>query len=171
MWAQEQLEAAPGKADEVIYAFCHSGLNNGLRAQLGLNNESHSLYRGETITGATSRRTHTILSEFPYLILAATLVGVEQTLEVRREPIVSLNENRSSGIDFPLELLEAVRAMQHQLREGGGGGICRCQLRKQAPGSSGLFAGNQCSGIPLVSVVSAGSALLAESAIHPVVTS
>jgi len=36
IWAQAQLEQAPGKADEVIYAFCHSGLNSELRAQLGL---------------------------------------------------------------------------------------------------------------------------------------
>lgn len=56
----------------------------------------------------------------PYLVLAAILVGVEQGLEAGREPITSLNEDRNSGIDFPLEMLEAVRAMQHQpqLREG-----------------------------------------------------
>ncbi|RON08861.1 glutamine synthetase [Pseudomonas brassicacearum] len=56
----------------------------------------------------------------PYLVLAAILVGLEQGLEARREPIAALNEDRSSGIDFPLEMLEAVRAMQHQpqLREG-----------------------------------------------------
>ncbi|MCU1752006.1 glutamine synthetase family protein [Pseudomonas sp. 6D_7.1_Bac1] len=56
----------------------------------------------------------------PYLVLAAILVGLEQGLEAGREPIVPLNEDRSSGIDFPLEMLEAVRAMQHQpqLREG-----------------------------------------------------
>lgn len=56
----------------------------------------------------------------PYLVLAAILVGLEQGLEAGREPITSLNEDRSSGIDFPLEMLEAVRAMQHQpqLREG-----------------------------------------------------
>ncbi|MBU6957180.1 glutamine synthetase family protein [Pseudomonas sp. CVAP len=56
----------------------------------------------------------------PYLVLAAILVGLEQGLEVGREPIAALNEDRNSGIDFPLEMLEAVRAMQHQpqLREG-----------------------------------------------------
>ncbi|MFJ2363361.1 glutamine synthetase family protein [Pseudomonas sp. NPDC087697] len=56
----------------------------------------------------------------PYLVLAAILVGLEQGLEARREPIAALNDDRSSGIDFPLEMLEAVRAMQHQpqLREG-----------------------------------------------------
>lgn len=56
----------------------------------------------------------------PYLVLAAILVGLEQGLEAGREPITSLNDDRNSGIDFPLEMLEAVRAMQHQpqLREG-----------------------------------------------------
>lgn len=56
----------------------------------------------------------------PYLVLAAILVGLEQGLEVGREPIASLNEDRGSGIDFPLEMLEAVRSMQNnvQLREG-----------------------------------------------------
>ncbi|APC19167.1 glutamine synthetase [Pseudomonas frederiksbergensis] len=56
----------------------------------------------------------------PYLVLAAILVGLEQGLEAGREPITSLNEDRNSGIDFPLEMLEAVRAMQHQpqLRAG-----------------------------------------------------
>jgi glutamine synthetase len=56
----------------------------------------------------------------PYLVLAAILVGLEQGLEAGREPIAALNEDRNSGIDFPLEMLEAVRAMQHQpqLREG-----------------------------------------------------
>lgn len=56
----------------------------------------------------------------PYLVLAAILVGLEHGLESGSEPIAPLNENRSSGVDFPLEMLEAVRAMQHQpqLREG-----------------------------------------------------
>ncbi|TPG65712.1 RHS repeat-associated core domain-containing protein [Pseudomonas arsenicoxydans] len=35
-WAQQQLVAAPALADSVIYAFCHSGLNNELRASLGI---------------------------------------------------------------------------------------------------------------------------------------
>jgi glutamine synthetase len=56
----------------------------------------------------------------PYLVLAAILVGLEHGLESRREPIAPLNEDRSSGIDFPLEMLEAVQTMQGkaQLREG-----------------------------------------------------
>jgi glutamine synthetase len=56
----------------------------------------------------------------PYLVLAAILVGLEHGLESGSEPIAPLNENRNSGVDFPLEMLEAVRAMQHQpqLREG-----------------------------------------------------
>ena len=49
----------------------------------------------------------------PYLVLAAILVGLEHGLEARREPIAPLNEDRSSGSDFPLEMLDAVRAMQH----------------------------------------------------------
>jgi glutamine synthetase len=56
----------------------------------------------------------------PYLVLAAILVGLEHGLEAGKEPIAPLNEDRSSGIDFPKEMFEAVRAMQHQppLREG-----------------------------------------------------
>nr|WP_010460294.1 glutamine synthetase family protein [Pseudomonas mandelii] len=56
----------------------------------------------------------------PYLVLAAILVGLEQGLEAGNEPIPPLNKDRNSGVDFPLEMLEAVRAMQHQpqLREG-----------------------------------------------------
>ncbi|VVO44517.1 glutamine synthetase family protein [Pseudomonas fluorescens] len=56
----------------------------------------------------------------PYLVLAAILVGLEQGLEAGREPIASLNEDRGSGIDFPLEMLAAVQSMQSHapLREG-----------------------------------------------------
>ncbi|WP_283190404.1 glutamine synthetase family protein [Pseudomonas sp. PMCC200344] len=56
----------------------------------------------------------------PYLVLAAILVGLESGLVTGHEPIASLNEDRRSGIDFPLEILEAVRAMQHEprIREG-----------------------------------------------------
>ena len=56
----------------------------------------------------------------PYLVLAAILVGLEHGLAAGKEPILPLNEDRNSGIAFPLEMLEAVRAMQHQpqLREG-----------------------------------------------------
>ncbi len=56
----------------------------------------------------------------PYLVLAAILVGLEHGLDARKEPIPPLNEDRNSGVDFPLEMLEAVRSMQHQpqLREG-----------------------------------------------------
>ena len=59
----------------------------------------------------------------PYLVLAAILVGLEHGLEAGKEPILPLNEDRNSGIAFPLDMLEAVRAMQHQpqLREGLGG--------------------------------------------------
>ncbi|MNQ98198.1 Gamma-glutamylputrescine synthetase PuuA [compost metagenome] len=56
----------------------------------------------------------------PYLVLAAILVGLEHGLEAGHEPIPPLNDDRKSGIDFPLEILDAVRAMQHQptLRAG-----------------------------------------------------
>jgi len=56
----------------------------------------------------------------PYLVLAAILVGLEHGLDAGKEPIPPLNDDRNSGVDFPLEMLEAVRAMQHkpQLREG-----------------------------------------------------
>jgi glutamine synthetase len=56
----------------------------------------------------------------PYLALAAILVGLEQGLEGEREPIAPLNEDRGSGIGFPLEMLEAVQSMQNHasLREG-----------------------------------------------------
>ncbi|NWA84489.1 glutamine synthetase family protein [Pseudomonas sp. D2002] len=50
----------------------------------------------------------------PYLVLAAILAGLEHGLEARQEPIAPLNEDRLSGTDFPVEMLDAVRAMQHQ---------------------------------------------------------
>ncbi|RMP59322.1 hypothetical protein ALQ18_00152 [Pseudomonas marginalis pv. marginalis] len=50
----------------------------------------------------------------PYLVLAAILAGLEHGLEARQEPIAPLNQDRSSGADFAVEMLEAVRAMQHQ---------------------------------------------------------
>lgn len=50
----------------------------------------------------------------PYLVLAAILAGLEHGLETRQEPIAPLNEDRNSGADFPLEMLDAVCAMQHQ---------------------------------------------------------
>jgi glutamine synthetase len=67
----------------------------------------------------------------PYLVLAAILVGLEHGLEAGKEPIPPLNEDRNSGIDFPVEMLEAVRAMQHQpqLREGLGRSSSMCIAR------------------------------------------
>ncbi|WP_248916948.1 RHS repeat-associated core domain-containing protein [Pseudomonas moorei] len=35
-WAQDELKASAAMADHVIYAFCYSGLNNGLRAHFGI---------------------------------------------------------------------------------------------------------------------------------------
>jgi glutamine synthetase len=56
----------------------------------------------------------------PYLVLAAILVGLEHGLETGKEPIPPLNDDRNSGIAFPTEILDAVRALQHQpqLRAG-----------------------------------------------------
>ncbi|MGH8354366.1 MAG: glutamine synthetase family protein [Pseudomonas sp.] len=56
----------------------------------------------------------------PYLVLAAILCGMEQGLDAAREPIAPLNEDRQSGIDFPLDMLAAVRTMQEHgpLRAG-----------------------------------------------------
>jgi glutamine synthetase len=71
----------------------------------------------------------------PYLVLAAILVGLEQGLEAGREPIAPLNEDRSSGVDFPLEMLEAVRSMEThaQLREGLGAEFVNvyCENKRQ----------------------------------------
>ena len=71
----------------------------------------------------------------PYLVLAAILVGLEQGLAAGQEPIASLNEDRSSGIAFPLEMLEGVRAMQGQpaLREGLGAEFVEvyCENKRQ----------------------------------------
>lgn len=49
----------------------------------------------------------------PYLVLAALLASIEHGLQAGCEPIAPLNEDRHSGIDFPLDLLQAVRNMQH----------------------------------------------------------
>jgi glutamine synthetase len=56
----------------------------------------------------------------PYLVLAAILTGIEHGLEAGREPIPPLNEDRTSGIDFPGDMLGAVAAMRHHpaVREG-----------------------------------------------------
>ncbi len=56
----------------------------------------------------------------PYLVLAAILTGMEQGLDAGQEPIAPLNQDRSSGIDFPTDMLAAVAAMQQHapLREG-----------------------------------------------------
>ncbi|HCS45922.1 MAG TPA: glutamine synthetase, partial [Pseudomonas sp.] len=71
----------------------------------------------------------------PYLVLAAILVGLEQGLLAGREPIASLNEDRDSGIDFPLEMLEAVQSMQGHtpLREGLGAEFVEvyCENKRQ----------------------------------------
>ncbi|MDH4607742.1 glutamine synthetase family protein [Pseudomonas sp. BN102] len=48
----------------------------------------------------------------PYLVLAAILTGMEHGLEAAREPIAPLNDDRTSGIDFPTDMLTAVTAMR-----------------------------------------------------------
>jgi glutamine synthetase len=48
----------------------------------------------------------------PYLVLAAILTGMEHGLDAANEPIAPLNEDRSSGIDFPKDMLSAVAAMR-----------------------------------------------------------
>ncbi|MDH4555347.1 glutamine synthetase [Pseudomonas sp. BN417] len=48
----------------------------------------------------------------PYLVLAAILTGMEHGLDAAREPIAPLNEDRTSGIDFPTDMLTAVTAMR-----------------------------------------------------------
>lgn len=48
----------------------------------------------------------------PYLVLAAILVGMEHGLAAAQEPIPPLNADRSSGIDFPQDMLSAVSAMR-----------------------------------------------------------
>jgi len=48
----------------------------------------------------------------PYLVLAAILTGMEHGLDAGKEPITPLNEDRSSGIDFPQDMLSAVSAMR-----------------------------------------------------------
>ncbi|TWC30334.1 glutamine synthetase [Pseudomonas sp. SJZ079] len=47
----------------------------------------------------------------PYLVLAALLSSLEYGLQAGCEPIAPLNEDRNSGIDFPKDMLEAVRQM------------------------------------------------------------
>ncbi|MCP3751595.1 glutamine synthetase family protein [Pseudomonas sp. SBB6] len=49
----------------------------------------------------------------PYLVLAAILSGLEHGLDAGKEPIAPLNDDRSSGIDFPKDMLAAVAAMRH----------------------------------------------------------
>ena len=90
----------------------------------------------------------------PYLVLAAILVGMEHGLAAAQEPIAPLNEDRSSGIDFPQDMLSAVSAMRDSSggQPGLGQRVRDGLLREQTPGPPGLYAGRQCAGIPLVYV-------------------
>lgn len=71
----------------------------------------------------------------PYLVLAAILCGLEQGLDAAQEPIAPLNDDRTSGIDFPKDMLSAVAAMQHApaVIEGLGAEFVRvyCENKRQ----------------------------------------
>lgn len=71
----------------------------------------------------------------PYLVLAAILLGMEHGLQQRREPIAPLNEDRGSGIDFPMEMFSAVAAMGHNPVLGQGLGeefvMVYCENKRQ----------------------------------------
>jgi glutamine synthetase len=71
----------------------------------------------------------------PYLVLAAILTGIEYGLDAGQEPIAPLNEDRSSGVDFPGDMLAAVAAMrQHPaVNEGLGDDFVMvyCENRRQ----------------------------------------
>ncbi len=71
----------------------------------------------------------------PYLVLAALLTSIEQGLDARDEPIAPLNDDRESGIDFPKDMLEAVRRMQASERVAAGLGsefvMVYCENKRQ----------------------------------------
>ncbi len=71
----------------------------------------------------------------PYLVLAAILAAMEHGLEQRIEPIAPLNENRQSGIDFPMDMLSAVAAMRHHSAVNAGLGeefvMVYCENKRQ----------------------------------------
>ncbi|TBU80707.1 glutamine synthetase [Pseudomonas daroniae] len=71
----------------------------------------------------------------PYLVLAAILAAMEHGLEQRLEPIAPLNENRQSGIDFPMDMLSAVTAMRHHQAVNNGLGeefvMVYCENKRQ----------------------------------------
>lgn len=71
----------------------------------------------------------------PYLVLAAILAAMEHGLEQRAEPIAPLNENRQSGIDFPMDMLGAVAQMRHHPAVNGGLGeefvMVYCENKRQ----------------------------------------
>jgi glutamine synthetase len=71
----------------------------------------------------------------PYLALACVLAAIEYGLEQGREPIASLNDERTSGVDFPTDMLDAVRQMEHAdfVRAGLGAEFVNvyCKNRKQ----------------------------------------
>ena len=71
----------------------------------------------------------------PYLVLAAILLGMEYGLQQRDEPIIPLNEDRGSGIDFPMDMLSAITRMRDDARIGQGLGeefvMVYCENKRQ----------------------------------------
>ena len=71
----------------------------------------------------------------PYLVLAALLTSIEQGLDAKVEPIAPLNDDRESGVDFPKDMLDAVRRMQASERVAAGLGsefvMVYCENKRQ----------------------------------------
>ena len=71
----------------------------------------------------------------PYLVLAALLTSIEQGLDAQVEPIAPLNDDRESGVDFPKDMLDAVRRMQTSERVAAGLGsefvMVYCENKRQ----------------------------------------
>lgn len=71
----------------------------------------------------------------PYLVLAAILTGMEHGLDAAKEPIPPLNEDRSSGIDFPTDMPAAVTAMRQSAAVNAGLGsefvMVYCENKRQ----------------------------------------
>ena len=71
----------------------------------------------------------------PYLVLAALLTSIEQGLDAKVEPIAPLNDDRASGVDFPKDMLDAVRRMQASERVAAGLGsefvMVYCENKRQ----------------------------------------
>ncbi len=92
--------------------YTSGAVNAASRASWGVENrdaclripasEPHDLRIEHRLSGADAN---------PYLALACVLAAIEYGLEQAREPIASLNDERGSGVDFPTDMLDAVRQM------------------------------------------------------------